>query len=129
MLQCQICGGKVAMERLRESRVIATVWLFRLADFAPACRLIGETRNRDTPTMDQWTKTRFRQIAYAGFEDTGRAEQEAKRRQREQRQAREARIQAELEEALELGLEETFPGSDPISVVQPPPTIYDKPAR
>jgi hypothetical protein len=79
--------------------------------------------------MDQWTKSRFRQIAYAGFEDTGRAEQEAKRRQREERQAREARIQAELEEALELGLEETFPGSDPISVVQPPPTIYDKPTR
>ncbi|HUC50551.1 MAG TPA: hypothetical protein VMA30_14305 [Xanthobacteraceae bacterium] len=79
--------------------------------------------------MDPWTKPRFRHIAYAGFEDTGRAEQEAKRRQREERQAREARIQAELDEALELGLEETFPGSDPISVVQPPPTIYDKPTR
>ncbi|HEX3504609.1 MAG TPA: hypothetical protein VHU22_14560 [Xanthobacteraceae bacterium] len=79
--------------------------------------------------MDQWTKPRFRQIAYAGFEDTGRAEQEAKRRQREERQAREARIQAELEEALELGLEETFPGSDPISVVQPAPTNYDKTMR
>jgi hypothetical protein len=79
--------------------------------------------------MDQWTKPRFRQIAYAGFEDTGRAEQEAKRRQREAKQAREARLQAELEEALELGLEETFPGSDPISVVQPPPNVYDKSAR
>jgi hypothetical protein len=79
--------------------------------------------------MEQWTKPRFRQIAYAGFEDTGRAEQEAKRRQREEKQAREARIQAELEEALELGLEETFPGSDPISVVQPAPTIYDKTMR
>ena len=79
--------------------------------------------------MDQWTKPRFRQIAYAGFEDTGRAEQEAKRRQREAKQAREARHQAELEEALELGLEETFPGSDPISVVQPPPNVYDKSAR
>lgn len=79
--------------------------------------------------MDQWTKPRCRQIAYAGFEDTGRAEQEAKRREREERRAREARIQAELEEALELGLEETFPGSDPISVVQPSPTIYDKLTR
>jgi hypothetical protein len=76
--------------------------------------------------MDQWTKHRSRQIAYAGFEDTGRAEQEAKRREREERQAKEARIQAELDEALELGLEETFPGSDPVSVTQPPPTIYDK---
>jgi len=77
--------------------------------------------------MDQWTKPR-RQIAYAGFEDTGRAEQEAKRRQREEKQAREARVQAELDEALELGLEESFPGSDPVSVTQPPPNIYDKPA-
>jgi hypothetical protein len=78
--------------------------------------------------MNQWIKPRFRQIAYAGFEDTGRAEQEAKRRQREEKQARDARIQAELDEALELGLEESFPGSDPVSVTQPPPTIYDKPA-
>jgi hypothetical protein len=79
--------------------------------------------------MNQWIRPRSRQIAYAGFEDTGRVEQEAKRRQREEKQAREARLQAELEEALELGLEETFPGSDPISVVQPPPSIYDKPVR
>ena len=27
-----------------------------------------------------------------------------------------------LEDALEEGLEETFPGSDPISVIQPAPT-------
>lgn len=30
-----------------------------------------------------------------------------------------------LDEALEEGLEETFPGSDPISVVQPPPSKQD----
>jgi hypothetical protein len=89
---------------------------------------IWDLHIRGNVTMEQWTKPRFRQIAYAGFEDTGRSEQEAKRRQREEKQAREARIQAELEEALDLGLEESFPGSDPISVVQPPQTIYDKPA-
>jgi hypothetical protein len=78
--------------------------------------------------MDQWTKHRSRQIAYAGFEDTGRAEQEAKRRERDERQARQARIHAELDEALDLGLEESFPGSDPVSVTQPPPSAYDKSA-
>jgi hypothetical protein len=31
-----------------------------------------------------------------------------------------------LERSLEEGLEDTFPASDPISVVQPPPTPIDK---
>ena len=30
-----------------------------------------------------------------------------------------------LDEALEVGLEETFPGSDPVSVTQPPPSKAD----
>jgi hypothetical protein len=30
-----------------------------------------------------------------------------------------------LEEALEEGLEETFPGSDPVNVTQPPPSKAD----
>jgi hypothetical protein len=34
----------------------------------------------------------------------------------------EAAEKQRLEDALEEGLEETFPGSDPISVIQPPPT-------
>ena len=40
---------------------------------------------------------------------------EAKERQRKAR-----------DEALERGLEESFPGSDPVSVVQPPPSALDK---
>ena len=31
----------------------------------------------------------------------------------------------ELEQALDEGLLETFPGSDPVSVVQPAPSKYD----
>ena len=34
-----------------------------------------------------------------------------------------------LEEALEEGLEETFPGSDPVSVTQPAPSNGDLPPR
>jgi hypothetical protein len=30
-----------------------------------------------------------------------------------------------LDEALEEGLEETFPGSDPVSITQPPPSKAD----
>jgi hypothetical protein len=31
-----------------------------------------------------------------------------------------------LDDALERGLKESFPGSDPVSVTQPPAGIYDK---
>ena len=31
----------------------------------------------------------------------------------------------QLDEALEEGLEETFPGSDPVNVIQPPPSKAD----
>jgi hypothetical protein len=34
-----------------------------------------------------------------------------------------------LEQALEEGLEETFPASDPVNVTQPPPTIGDNHVR
>ena len=34
-----------------------------------------------------------------------------------------------LEEELEEGLEETFPGSDPVSVTQPAPSKADHPDR
>lgn len=38
----------------------------------------------------------------------------------------EADQQRDLEDALDEGLRGTFPGSDPVSVVQPAPTKYDK---
>jgi hypothetical protein len=31
-----------------------------------------------------------------------------------------------LDDKLDQGLEETFPGSDPVSITQPPPTTRDK---
>jgi hypothetical protein len=36
-----------------------------------------------------------------------------------------AREKRRLDQALEEGLEETFPGSDPVNVVQPPPSKGD----
>ena len=32
----------------------------------------------------------------------------------------------EAESSLQKGLEETFPGSDPVNVTQPPPSKHDK---
>ena len=34
-----------------------------------------------------------------------------------------------LDQALEEGLEETFPGSDPVNVTQPPPSKGDRHVR
>jgi len=44
----------------------------------------------------------------------------------EQRRAREEAERARLERALERGLEESFPGSDPVNVTQPPKSPQDK---
>ena len=57
---------------------------------------------------------------YDDFED----EADGKRR-REQ----DASHKKKLDDALDLGLEDTFPGSDPVSVTQPPPSPYDKCSR
>jgi hypothetical protein len=41
------------------------------------------------------------------------------------RQEDEAERRRRLEQSLESGLEGTFPASDPINVVQPPPSVLD----
>ena len=47
------------------------------------------------------------------------------RRRREQ----DASHKKKLDEALDVGLEDSFPGSYPVSVTQPPPSPYDKSSR
>ena len=48
-----------------------------------------------------------------------------KHRDRKQSETVEDRHE-KLDNALDRGLEETFPASDPVSVVQPPPSSRDK---
>jgi hypothetical protein len=36
-----------------------------------------------------------------------------------------AERRARLEKSLESGLEGSFPGSDPVNIVQPAPSVYD----
>ena len=40
-------------------------------------------------------------------------------------EARDSAEKRRLDQALEEGLEETFPGSDPVNVTQPPPSKGD----
>ncbi len=41
----------------------------------------------------------------------------------------EAKERRRLEKSLEEGLEDSFPASDPISVIQPPPSAQDRKAK
>ena len=70
--------------------------------------------------MDHY-RHRPTQFDYDDFED----DEAACKRRREQ----DANQKKKLDDALELGLEGTFPGSDPVSVTQPPHSPHDKPRR
>jgi hypothetical protein len=69
--------------------------------------------------MDQ-----YRHRAHPPHDDDFEDEADIRRR----REA-DASHKKKLDEALELGLEDSFPGSDPVSVTQPPPSPYDKSSR
>lgn len=45
------------------------------------------------------------------------------------RGARDEERKKALDDKLERGLEETFPGSDPVAITQPPPNARDKHRR
>jgi hypothetical protein len=66
--------------------------------------------------MDQWNKSSWLQHSDADFE------RDAKERKRRRDDAE----REKLDVALDLGLEDTFPASDPVSVTQPPHSIRDK---
>jgi hypothetical protein len=53
----------------------------------------------------------------------GAKDRDAERRDRDEKQKK------KLDDALERGLEDSFPGSDPVSVTQPPSSIHDKRGR
>lgn len=73
--------------------------------------------------MDGWNKNRSLQPDHGGFE-RDLADRDEKRQQE-----REATRKQKLDDALEVGLEDSFPGSDPVSITQPPHSPYDKPKR
>jgi hypothetical protein len=66
--------------------------------------------------MDGWNKNR---PSRPQASDPGRGKPHGRDDGSDERRGR-------LDEALERGLEDTFPASDPVSVTQPPPSARDK---
>ena len=71
--------------------------------------------------MDEWNKNQSPQPSPADV--SPEADDSAKRRERD------AKRKQKLDEQLEKGLEDTFPGSDPVAVTQPPHSSYDRRRR
>ncbi len=69
--------------------------------------------------MDAWNRNRSLPPGHGDFARGGEA-RDSKRRERD------AKCKQALEERLERGLEETFPGSDPVAVTQPPSSARDR---
>ena len=69
--------------------------------------------------MEEWNKNRSLRPDHSEFARQSE-EESAKRRERE------ARRKEKLDEQLDQGLEDTFPGSDPVAVTQPPHSARDK---
>jgi hypothetical protein len=72
--------------------------------------------------MDEWNRNRSLQPDHADFE----REQKEKA---DQRRKREERRKEELDDSLDRGLEDTFPGSDPVAITQPPHSAHDRKKR
>jgi hypothetical protein len=63
-----------------------------------------------------------RKSAHSGTPRDSQGTEEAKAARAEKRKK-------SLDDKLDQGLEETFPGSDPVSITQPPPNVHDKRSR
>ena len=55
-----------------------------------------------------------------------RGEHPEQQRHGEERKEREKKRKEALDDALDRGLQDSFPGSDPVAVTQPPPSKRDK---
>jgi hypothetical protein len=68
--------------------------------------------------MDDWNRNRPRQPDHPGVERDAKEADKGRARAERRKEA--------LDDALDRGLEETFPGSDPVAVTQPPHSARDK---
>lgn len=68
--------------------------------------------------MDEWNRNRSSQPHHADVEREQAKIDERRRRQEKRKE--------ELDDSLERGLEDTFPGSDPVAVTQPPHSARDR---
>ena len=78
----------------------------------------GTTRIRTKVMMDKSNTTRSQPPDHRNSDqDTKEAGKDRERTER---------CKQKLDESLDRGLEDTFPGSDPVAVTQPPPSVHDK---
>ena len=70
--------------------------------------------------MDEWNRHRLRPRDPDDNREHKSEDRDRKRHEREENRRK------ALDDALDLGLEDTFPGSDPVAVIQPPPSARDK---
>ncbi len=84
-------------------------------------RLIGTIQEGDDiqegDNMDELNRNRSLQPDSAEFERDAQ--------DRDGKRDRDANYRKRLDDALDRGLEDTFPASDPVSVIQPPPSARD----
>ena len=85
----------------------------------------GETGERHPVpgVVTGWRRTVAGRENFMGIPNETVAEHEVDEKTRRERE--EAR-KRKLEKSLDQGLEDSFPGSDPINVTQPPPSVADK---
>jgi hypothetical protein len=69
--------------------------------------------------MDEWNRNRSLPPDHDAPERDTKSRDARKREQDEKRKEH-------LDDALDQGLEDSFPGSDPVSITQPPPSARDK---
>jgi hypothetical protein len=78
----------------------------------------GTTRIRTKVMMDKSNTTRSQPP------DHRNSDQDTKEAGKDRERAE--RCKQKLDESLDRGLEDTFPGSDPVAITQPPPSAHDK---
>jgi hypothetical protein len=111
-LIAQTLGNTGGEER---SGADAVIWVKALA------RVFCARPHKRMATMDNLSRHR-------SFESDADLEQEdAGAKRRREKEAAKAAHKERLDDKLDQALEESFPGSDPISIVQPPQSPYDKP--
>ena len=76
-------------------------------------------------TMDNFSKQR----SFQTDADLDEDEADLSPKGRHDKEAAKAAQKEKLDDKLDKALEESFPGSDPISIVQPPQSVHDKPKR
>lgn len=69
--------------------------------------------------MDEWNRSEAHRADRGGVARDNK-DPAARRRERLERR------KEELDDTLDLGLEETFPASDPVAITQPPHSARDK---